>query len=184
MLEVIVTYTGELPVFEKLRECNFLYKDGNYILEKEIDHSLLTLAAHHDAEQKKITLTFSGELKMEQYQFIHDTINKLNSSLNGVINDSKASMGYLKDGSEAYIINGWNPWISFLQEAKHSSMEGQKVQVYDGPALLAEGILMSFEKDENESEHFKIKKCSLITTFGDREYSGEDLIIRPTGEFM
>ncbi len=181
MLQVIFKYEGEQPIFETLRELNFKYSDGNYVLKnKELAYSL---SIENDATTKKLVLQFPKELSFEQYKHIHKIIRLIAEKLVAIIDDHLALMGYLEDGKEAYIYHGWNQWVQFLEGAKHVSMEGQKVQVYDDQLLIAEGILIDAVKNEASNDDFKIIQCTVITKDGEKALMGEDLKIIPTGEF-
>ncbi|OIJ10158.1 hypothetical protein BKP35_13670 [Anaerobacillus arseniciselenatis] len=181
MLEVTFTYEGEQPIFETLRLLNFKYIDGIYVLKnKELQY---TITAENNATAKKLVVEFSKELSFEQYKHIHKIIKAISENIVADLDDHLALMGYLEDGSEAYIYHGWNQWLKFLEAAKHVSMEGQKVQVYDNQLLIAEGILVDAVKNEASNDDFKVIQCTLISKDGEKSVMGEDLKIIPTGEF-
>ncbi|MCT8140420.1 hypothetical protein H1D32_23610 [Anaerobacillus sp. CMMVII] len=179
MLHVTFLYDGNQPVFETLRRLKFKYENNIYVLT-ELGYKA---TINHDSTAKKLHLTFSKELSFEQYKHLHKMIKSIAENIHATVDDHLALMGYLEDGNEAYIYHGWNKWMQFLEGAKHVSMEGQKVQVFNETQLLAEGILLELEKDEDTIDEFKIIKCTIITKTGEKTLTGEHLRIIPTGEF-
>jgi hypothetical protein len=181
MLQVTFTYEGEQPIFETLRELQFKYSDGSYVLnEKKFAY---TAKIDNDAQNKKLVLQFSKELSFEQYKHIHKIIRTIAENIHAEIDDELALMGYLENGEEAFIFHGWSSWMRFLEGAKHVSMEGQKVQVYNEQLLVGEGILIEAVKDEISNDDFQIVQCTVITIDGEKSILGENLKIIPTGEF-
>ncbi|MFN7251790.1 MAG: hypothetical protein ACK4M9_13465 [Anaerobacillus sp.] len=179
MLQVTFYYEGEHSIFELLSELKFKYDNGTYVLNA----STYTAVIVHDAANKKLLLTFSKELSFDQYKSLHKVIKTIAENISASVDDHLALMGYLGDGSEAFIFNGWSHWMIFLEDAKHVSMEGQKVQVFNNDVLLGEGILMAFQKDKTVKEDFRIIECLLITKNGERTLLGDHLKIIATGEF-
>ncbi len=181
MLQVTFKYEGDQPIYETLRSLQFKYEKDNYILtEKKLNY---TATISHDAYNKILNLQFSKELSFEQYKHLHNVIKTIAENLNAEIDDHLALMGYLEDGKEAYIYRGWNKWVRFLESARHVSMEGQKVQVFDNNTLLAEGILIETEKAEFAEDNFQIIQCTVITKAGEVTLTGDNLKIIATGEF-
>jgi uncharacterized ubiquitin-like protein YukD len=179
LLRVTFYYEGEQSIFELLSGLQFKYDNGVYVLNA----STYTAKLIHEAANKKLILTFSKELSFEQYKSIHKLIKTIAEAIAASVDDHLALMGYLGDGSEAFIFNGWSNWLIFLEDAKHVSMEGQKVQVFNKDVLLGEGILMDIQKDKTVTEDFRIIECSIITKSGERTLQGDHLQIIPTGEF-
>ncbi|WNF35765.1 hypothetical protein RJD24_15070 [Bacillaceae bacterium IKA-2] len=179
MLQVTFSYEGEQPIFEIVRNLQFSYDQGVYVL-RDVDF-VATLS--HDSLNKTLVLLFSKELFFEQYKHLHLIVVSLLKDIDGFIDDQLAFMGYLENGQKAYIFNGWSEWELFLEVAKHVSMEGQKVQVYDNQILLAEGILVATVIDTTTKRDFQILQCSIITKTGEMVLTGKQLKIIPTGEF-
>lgn len=179
LLQVTFYYEGEQSIFELLSELQFKYDNGVYVLNAS------TYAAKivHEAANKKLLLTFSKELSFDQYKSLHKLIKTIAEATAASVDDHLALMGYLGDGSEAFIFNGWSKWMIFLEDAKHVSMEGQKVQVFNKDILLGEGILMAVQKDKTVTEDFRIIECSIITKIGEKTLQGDHLQIVATGEF-
>jgi hypothetical protein len=179
MLRVTFNYQNEQPIFETLLGLSFKYDNSTYIL-KELGY---TATAIHDAASKKLILTFSKELSFDQYKQLNKVIKTIADKIQAFVDDHEALMGYLEDGKEAYIFHGWSKWVLFLEGAKHVSMEGQKVQVFNENELLSDGILIDVRKDETEKEDFRITQCTIITKTGEKVLSGTNLKIVATGEF-
>lgn len=179
MLQVTFSYEGEQPIFEIVRNLQFIYDQGVYVLMAADFEATIS----HDATNKTLVLLFPKELSFEQYKQLHIIIASLLKNIDGLVDDQLAFMGYLENGKEAYIFHGWNEWVLFLEVAKHVSMEGQKVQVYDNQLLIAEGILVATVTDTNTKKDFQILQCSIITKTGEMMLTGKQLKIIPTGEF-
>lgn len=182
MLQVTLNYSGEQPIFETLRDLHFKYINGSYILNDK--NLMYNLEINNNAKDKKLIMQFSKELSFDHYKQIHKIIKIITEKIEVIgVDDSLASMGYLENGEEAFIYHGWSSWVQFLESAKHVSMEGQKVQVYNEQLLVAEGILIEANKDEVANEDFRIVQCTVITKQGEKSIMGENLRIIPTGEF-
>lgn len=179
MLQVTLSYGEEQPIFEILRNLQFSYDQGVYVL-KDVD---FTATISHDTSNKTLILLFSKELSFEQYKLLHIIIATLHKNIDGLVDDQSAFMGYLENGKEAYIYHCWSEWVVYLEVAKHVSMEGQKVKVYDDQLQIAEGILVSAVTDTTVKKNFQILQCSIITKSGEMMLTGEHLKIIPTGEF-
>ncbi len=179
MLQVSFQYEGIQPIFETLKSLNFHYDNGKYIANEFAYRATMI----HNAEIKQLILTFSEELSFEQYKHLHDIVRSIAETINATIDDHLALMGYLKDGREAFLLNGWDEWVRFLETAKHVSMEGQKVQVYLSHRLIGEGILLETQKNEMEKSDFRIIKCTILSRSGEQVLTGPDLKIMATGEF-
>ncbi|RBW68361.1 hypothetical protein [Bacillus taeanensis] len=182
MLSVTLTYEEVLDVETILLETNLVKSTKAYVLKTK-EGSVL-LEAIPKSDEQCVSFSFSGNLTMAQYQTIHDTITAISDQLHAVIDDQEAFMGYLENYEKAYLITNWEKWVYFLNGAKHTSMEGQKVRIYNEQNFqIAEGILVHYEKDEAKKDTFTVTSCSLITTFGERTFTGGNLRIEATGEF-
>lgn len=179
MLQVTFNYEGEQPIFETLRSLNFRYDNSAYVLN-ELNYTATII---HDSANKKLILTFSKELSFDQYKHLHKVIKRIAEYINASVDDHLALMGYLEDGKEAYIYHGWSSWMVYLEGAKHVSMEGQKVEVYQNNNRLFKGILVAIQKDEEVKDDFTIIQCTLITETGEKTIKGKNIKLVPTGEF-
>ncbi|RXI98268.1 hypothetical protein DS745_18205 [Anaerobacillus alkaliphilus] len=179
MLQVTFQYQGQQPVFETLKSLHFNYDNGKYISNENAYRATIT----HAAETKQLLLTFSKELSFDQYKHLHKVVKTIAENIGASVDDHLALMGYLEDGSEAFIVSGWEQWVRFLETAKHVSMEGQKVQVYQDQQLKGEGILLEAHKDETDNSHFRIISCTILSKSGEQVFSGNNLLILATGEF-
>lgn len=181
MLQVTFNYSGEQLIFETLRTLQFKYVDGNYELNDQTNRYTATI--ENDSSNQKLLLFFSQELSFDQYKCLHKLINSIATKFDAEVDDHLALMGYLEDGSKAYIYHGWKEWQFFLEKAKHVSMEGQKVQVYNEQLLVGEGILVDTITDEVCTEEFRVIQCTIVSKSGENTIMGENLKIIPTGEF-
>lgn len=179
MLQVIFSYKNEQPIYETMRSLQYKFNEDAYIF----NGFNYTGKIIHDASNKKLTMTFSKELSFEQYKHIHKTIKAIKEAIIGQIDDSLAFMGYLKDGEEAFIYHNWDQWLQLLEGAKHVSMEGQKVEVYENSEIKGKGILISTKIDEEKKDDFTIVSCKIITKSGEKTLTGKQLRIVATGEF-
>lgn len=181
MLKVFLRYKGEQPIFETLRLLSFKYNNGIYRFSSTTKD--YTISVLNNASNEELEVSFSGELSFDQYKEIHAIINKLATELHAIIDDHQAFMGYLKDGEKAFLIHNWNEWMYLLEKAKHTSMEGQKVQVYQNQLLIGEGILLNSTYNKSIPNEFQIIECSIISKDGEKVFSGNGLRIVATGEF-
>lgn len=181
MLKVIFSYTGEPPIFETLRALDFKYNEGIYVLKN--DKKGLFASITNKPKMKQLSLEFSGELSFEQYKELHLIVSTIATKIQADVNDEAAFMGYLDDGSEVFIYNNWGNWLQFIEGAKHVSMEGQKVQLFNGKELLEEGILIEAVKDKSSQNEFRLLKCTIITKNGEKTIRGDNLKVVVTGEF-
>lgn len=70
----------------------------------------------------KMTVQYSGELRLSEYIKIHEIINHLQKKVNGEIDDSNSFLGYLPDGESVYITKNWDKWVNYI----YSSMKNCK----------------------------------------------------------
>jgi len=134
----------------------------------------------HYNKNHTVELRFSGNLRLEEYEIIHNAIITLASATSGKIDDTNSLLGYLGNAEPAYIVTNWVKWTLFLNEAKYKTLEGQKVKLLDvNNEELASGILVDYQY-EIINDTFSITECTLITTFGERKYTGDKLKIEPT----
>ena len=126
--------------------------------------------------------TFAQSLNFKEYEFIHQSLVIIIEQLDATFDDSKCSLGYLQDGSEARIITNWIHWEKFLTAAKLKSLEGKKVAIFgENEELLLEGLLVDYETDPLK-EIFTIISASVITLFGERNTTGANLKIEAVYE--
>ncbi len=148
----------------------YFYTNNKVQLEGVVDYNKRTLEIH-----------FSPQLNLKEYTIVHHIIKKHIVELNAEYNDSKSLLGYLSNGSGAYIITNWEHWVIFLQEAKLRSLEGKKVRVFDeANNEIASGMFVNYTMDDQSS---KITDCTVITLFGERSITGNNLSIEATNEW-
>lgn len=166
---------------------------NSHKLVQNSDHSFSYISTENKSELVVATIspikntaifTFGGNLSFKEYEQVHNLITTISQEIKGVIDDSNSLLGYLENGEPAYIVKNWNSWTIFLNRAKHISMEGQKVRILneDGNEI-ATGLLVGYEVDPSSEAQFSISSCTLVTTFGERTFSGSQLSIEPTGEW-
>jgi hypothetical protein len=159
----------------------FIKSDQTFSYRSENFKELVT--AINNESVKMLTLRFGGDLSLKEYELLHHLFLSINTTIDGKIDDSKSLLGYLEQGEPAYIITNWDSWTMFLNQAKHVSMEGQKVKVYNEVGLeVGSGLLVGYESDTTNEKQFIITSCTLVTLFGERTYTGKQLTIEPTGE--
>ncbi|MBU8908316.1 hypothetical protein [Desertibacillus haloalkaliphilus] len=181
MLEVKITSTDYVNIENFLNQSQFRLQNGIYkrSLEEKID-----LMVQFNKQEKAVYFTFPGDLSLDHFDLVHETIQSFIMEVKvDKIDEANAFIGYLSDGSHAYILSGWKEWVHFISGAKHNSMEGQKVEVSENDNKIAEGILLDYDY-VLDKKNFIVKKCTLLTLFGEKEYTGHHLIIRATGEFV
>ena len=143
--------------------------------EKEI--AVLTIMP----EETQLHYTFSGNLSFEEYETIHNTMIHITDLCNGEVDDSQSLIGYLENGEKVNIVKNWDEWSLFINKAKYKTLEGQKIRLLDDKnSELASGLLVDYKFELNRTQSFCITECTLITSFGERKFSGEQLLIEPT----
>lgn len=147
-----------------------------------IEHNGQTLGSIY-LKNESVHVEFEENLTLEAFTIIHHIILEISNKVNGQVDDTHSQLGYLKDGEPAFIITNWEKWYAFLNEAKLKTLEGQKVHVFDEEDELGSGILMEYQLEPSINEEFIINQCTLITTFGERKFSGKNLKIEPANEW-
>ncbi len=184
MLSTTILYNKDKTniINEILEDHQFFNKaDNSFSYRTENFKELAT--AINDEATTALTIHYDGTLTFKEYELLHHLILSVNTSIDGKLDDSKSLLGYLENGEPAYIIMNWANWTVFLNKAKHVSMEGQKVKVYNEIGLeVASGLLVGYETDQTNQEQFIITSCTLVTLFGEKTYTGKQLVIEPTGE--
>ena len=133
-------------------------------------------------ETKEVSVSFSEKLSYAQYALIHRFLVILAEKINGRIFDKGSMLGYLQDGTPAYIVTNWDDWSRFLHEKKLHSSQGEYVHVYANSELLESGILLEYEMSK-EGEAFAITSCTLLTSEGETTLHGEALVLEAEQRF-
>ncbi|WP_078428324.1 hypothetical protein [Alkalihalobacterium alkalinitrilicum] len=179
MLYVTISYKQMNPM-----EISFEGSVVNHTTEQlkiKLDRNNDLNIVHHSNE-KYWFLSFPPELDLVEFDTIHRLIVELSNHCDdAMVDDTRAFMGYLIDGGQAFIYNQYTEWREFILKAKYRSMEGQKVEIFSGSEKLADGILVDYELRDHQS--FQIKSITLLTQFGERVFAHE-LSIAATGEFF
>lgn len=182
MLSAKVTYKGKRKVEDILKGVNVKQKEHAYALLSAAQEELA--AIQFDEAGHSLSIAFPGHLTLKQYEQIHHAIIQIQSAVEGEVEDSKALLGYLKNGEAACIVTNWDEWVLFLNGAKHTSMEGKKVRVVnDRGEEAASGLLVDYKTDPARPEEFIIVECTVITATGEQTVSGKRLHIEPTNEW-
>ena len=133
-------------------------------------------------ETREIAVSFSEKLSYAQYAVIHRFLVMLAEKINGRVFDKGSMLGYLQDGTPAYIVTNWDEWSRFLHEKKLHSSQGEYVHVYADGELLDSGILLDYEMSK-EGEAFAITSCTLLTSEGEATLHGEALVLEAEQRF-
>lgn len=128
-----------------------------------------------------IEFLIDPHLGLEEFQFMRDLILDFSYGNEDAIDERDCQLGYLESGEKAYLIKNWEEWKAFLLKAKLKTLEGQNVQALNEVGEeLASGLLAEYEIT---TAPFRITSCTLITLFGERKFSGENIAIIPTNQF-
>ncbi|WP_078555226.1 hypothetical protein [Bacillus alkalicellulosilyticus] len=169
MLFVTLHYTDD----KKMKEA----------IQTVVKPDVTPISVEHNAENHKVKISFQIPQELLDLDEVHSYISELiNKADVNEVDETNAHLGYLKSGEPASIISRFSQWKSFLLDAKHRSMEGQKVEIFEGNKVLASGILVQYEVADNDQ--FQVTKATLLTTFGERTFSSNSMVIRATGEFF
>lgn len=178
MLTATIQFKPAYHIERTLLENGFKHSKESYVLETKERKEL----ARAEIRSEEVLFTFPGNLGMREYEAVHEALKSVLEASGGSIDDSNSLLGYLPNGEGAYIIHQFRAWTTFLLTAKHHSMKGQKVQVLDEAGrMMGEGLLMDYELEDSDS--FSVRKCTLVTTFGEQSYTGKHLKIEPTGNW-
>jgi hypothetical protein len=178
MLSVSLTFSQNDDLIKILQQENFK-KEATFLVYWNHTKKLITAATSE--ANSSIELTFSPGLGLEEYTQIHQVIVTLAEKLNAEVDDQKALLGYLKNSEGAYILTNWQKWYEFLQEAKFITLKGKKIRVLDeNEQEKSSGLFVHYKLDEQTRN---ICECTLITLFGEKKITGNDLTIEPTNEW-
>ncbi|TCI34492.1 hypothetical protein EVJ20_09945 [Exiguobacterium sp. SH0S1] len=117
-----------------------------------------------------IELTFPLESPMEELEALHNLLVRIDTHHDVTIEDSKAVIGYLRDGTTVTVYRQFKRWLDFLAAARVRSMEGVVVEVRANGVKLAEGVLRSYELVEDGA--FYVSACT-IEADGLEHFEGE-----------
>jgi hypothetical protein len=161
---------------EALMKQGFKKRGENYIYK----NSKIQVEAEADFIGRTVEISFSPQLNLEEYKTVHHLLVELIKELDAQCDDSGSLLGYLSEGTGAYILTNWDQWVSFLQEAKFRTLEGKKVRVLDEAGKeLAAGMFVNYVADASSN----IQECTVITLFGERTYKGNKLKVEATNEW-
>jgi hypothetical protein len=168
--------TADHSIEEALMKQGFKKRGEKYIYK----NSNLQVEAEADFIGRTVEISFSPQLNLEEYKTVHHLLVELTKELDAQCDDSGSLLGYLSEGTGAYILTNWDQWVSFLQEAKFRTLEGKKVRVLDEAGKeLAAGMFVNYSADVSSN----IKECTVITLFGERTYKGDNLKVEATNEW-
>lgn len=117
-----------------------------------------------------IDLTFPLESPMEELEALHNLLQRIDTHHDVRIDDTKAVIGYLANGSHVTVYRQFKRWLDFLAAARVRSMEGVVVEVRANGVKLAEGVLRSYEL--MEEDEFYVSACT-IEADGLEHFEGE-----------
>lgn len=153
-------------------------KKNDFLIENREGKEIASLTLNE--QHHSMDLYFSKNLLFEDYAIIHGKLSIILNECHGSIHDEDALLGYLVDGSPAYIYTNWELWASFINVAKFRSLEGNKVNVVNSQnEELASGLLVGYKFKDNNPGLSSIVECTIITLFGEKKYTGEHLMIQP-----
>ncbi|UOE93187.1 hypothetical protein [Alkalihalobacillus sp. LMS39] len=175
MLQVCLTYKNEQQVNAQLAP---LLQVGTRF-HKKIDKVTIQLEQNREKNQLFVYFPPNDFDALEQvHHYIQELIHTCDVTQ---INDDSAHVGFLKNGDIATITHRFHEWQTFLLEAQYRSMEGQKIEVFNGPLKLGEGILLSYVLESIQP--FLVQSATVITTFGEEVFSGTDLKLKATSQW-
>lgn len=117
-----------------------------------------------------IKLTFPLESPMEELEALHNLLARIDTHHDVTIEDTKAVIGYLADGTCVTVYRHFKRWLDFLAAARVRSMEGVVVEVRANGIKLTEGVLRSYELVEDGA--FYVSACT-IEADGLEHFEGE-----------
>lgn len=104
--------------------------------------------------------SFPRECPREELIAIHKMLTKIKTHHDVDIDDTKAVIGYLADGSPVTVVRGFQEWLHFLDAAGIRSMEGVVVDVFSGSTKIATGILRHYEL-YTQKDAFHVSSCTI-----------------------
>lgn len=177
MLYVTITTKDAEQMTSTLHALDFTYYDGSYRLSNK---RYGDIDVHHSAD--KYTFSFPDSEGFLKYLAIHQLLVQILQEVEGTFDDTAAFMGYLENGEPSYILTNWQAWVDFLQGAKHVSMTGMRVKVFNDKYIpLEEGVLLEYSVTNNP---FNVTSCTLLTEQGEKKLNGEHYIIEATSQFF
>ncbi|WP_280769280.1 hypothetical protein [Salipaludibacillus daqingensis] len=181
MLKVLLYYKKENGIYPILSKFGFKLNEDHYIRELKAD-SFIVKAIHNNTA-KVVEFSCKDEVSYDGCKEMHEMITHIAENLNAKIDDSDAMLGYNAEGNPTYLVHGFQSWSEFLDQAGHRSLEGHKVECFDGKVFLGKGIFISSDmatKDINENP--KIPSCTIISSEGEETFLGDKLKIIPVSD--
>ncbi|WP_078546424.1 hypothetical protein [Litchfieldia alkalitelluris] len=178
MLSALIKYEKEIEPLSLLSlDKDNLKHHGNKIIILYKNKEISTLTIKHN----EVFVSFSGNLSFDEFSIINKVINRILSINEAYIDDKNSLLGYLQDGTHAYIYTNWSSWVFFINEAKFKTLEGNKVIVKNNQEQeLGSGLLIDYTFEVCSSSLITFNRCTLITTLGERTFTGSQLTIVPT----
>ncbi|MCD8510191.1 MAG: hypothetical protein LRY73_10185 [Bacillus sp. (in: Bacteria)] len=84
-----------------------------------------------------------------------------------------------KTVKKVFIYQRFSHWSEYINEAKHKSLEGQKVAIHHGEEVLGEGMLLSYKKVTDPASNSLFITCEIVTKEGEQSFFGENLEVIP-----
>ncbi|UCZ51976.1 hypothetical protein LGQ02_14095 [Bacillus shivajii] len=173
MLNATITYKDKIHFYETIAPLNCKFDGTNYFKQLS-NQSTRKITISHDEESHKILFSLPNEVSFEECQKANTIIRFIADNVQGEIDDERAQLGYDEEGKPVYIYHRFEHWVEFIDEAKHRSLEGQKVAVLHGKEILGEGLLLTFKKEQPIDDSSQpVISCTLLTTDGEESFYGE-----------
>ncbi|WP_416151274.1 hypothetical protein ACM26V_09990 [Salipaludibacillus sp. HK11] len=181
MLKVRLNYKKEDGIFPILSNYGFKLNEDHYIKKLNADSFIVKVT--HSNDTKTIEITCKDEVSFDGCKELHHTITQVAEKLSANIDDQEAMLGYNAQGLPAYLINGFQSWCEFLEQAGHRSLEGHKVECFDGNVLLGRGLFLKSDIATKDAlDKPKIPSCTIITSEGEETFLGDQLKINPIAD--
>jgi len=168
-------------IFPVLSTYGFKLNDDHYI--KELKSDAFIVKAIHYNDLNIVELSCKDEVSFDGCKELNETIIQLAEKLSATIDDQEAMLGYNAEGRPAFLFNGFRSWCEFLDQAGHRSLEGHKVECFDGDVLLGRGIFMYSDISTKDAHgKSKIPSCTIISSEGEETFLGDQLKIIPVSD--
>ncbi|MCE7794890.1 hypothetical protein K8O68_21100 [Salipaludibacillus sp. CUR1] len=178
MLVVRLNYKTESGVFPVLSKYGFQFKGNAY--EKNLKSAAFSVVMTHKNDEKVLEAVCEDEISFDGCKELYALIAHLSEHLQAEVDDKEAMLGYDSEGRPAYLYHGFTAWREFINKAKHRSMEGFTVEVFDGKKLLGRGILIQSDVSSRTKQGQKQTPfCTIISSEGEETFLGDHLNIIP-----
>ncbi|PYZ93532.1 hypothetical protein CR194_10205 [Salipaludibacillus keqinensis] len=181
MLNVQLTYERDGGLYPVLTKFGFDFHTDHY--QKKLNSDSFLVKAVNRSESNVLELYCKDEVSFDGCKEFHHLIVHLAKALEASINDEEAMLGYDSLGNPAHLVTNFQSWSHFLDQAKHRSMEGYTVEVYDGKRLLGRGIMVQADLATGDEQPVtKTPYCTIISAEGEETFLGDHLKIIPVVE--